>query len=71
MEPRRTPGTKDEVEAPTPPQQDWDETRGTGILPDSVQETAENNIEKGGESPEKDDDNTYQNSDEAWLDDAE
>ena len=40
-------------------------------LPDSVQETAENNIEKGGELPEKDDDNAYQNSDEAWLDDAE
>lgn len=70
MEPRRKPGTKDEVEAPTPRQQDWDETRGARILPDSVQEIGENNIEKDGESPEEVD-NTYQNSDEALPDDAE
>jgi hypothetical protein len=71
MEPRRKPGTDDEVEAPTPRQQDRDDTRGARILPDSVQETGENNIEKDGGSPEEDQDNAYQNSDEGLPDDAE
>ena len=71
MEPRRKPGPDDEVEAPTPRRQDWDETRGARILPDSVQGNSENDIEKDGEPLEEDDDNAYQNSDEALPDDAE
>jgi hypothetical protein len=71
MEPRRKPGPDDEVEAPTPRHQDWDETRGARILPDSVQGNSENDIEKDGEPLEEDDDNAYQNSDEALPDDAE
>lgn len=88
MEPRRRPrdevelpmseneatANNEEVEAPTPRQQDWDRIRGAKIRPDSASEDGapgDGGIEKDGQAPDEDDDNAYQNSDEALPDDAE
>lgn len=72
MDPRRKPS--DEVEAPTPRQQDWDALRGARILPDGADEESLPDItgvEKEGELPEEDDGNSYRDSDDALPDDAE
>lgn len=71
MDPRRKPS--DEVEAPTPRQQDWDALRGARILPDGADEESlpDTGVEKEGDLPEEDDDNPYQDSDDALPDDAE
>ncbi|WP_376775005.1 hypothetical protein [Mesorhizobium caraganae] len=66
MDPRRKPS--DEVEAPTPRQQDWDALRGARILPDGADEESlpdTTGVEKEGDLPEEDDDNPYQDSDDA------
>ena len=56
MEPRRKPS--DEVEAPTPRQQDWDALRGARILPDGEDEESlpDTGVEKEGDLPDEDDD---------------
>lgn len=72
MDPRRKPN--DEVEAPTPRQQDWDALRGARILPDGADEESlpdTTGVEKEGGLPAEDDDNPYQDSDDALPDDAE
>ncbi|AZO47923.1 MAG: hypothetical protein EOS58_18375 [Mesorhizobium sp.] len=65
----------DEVEVPSPSQQDWDAIKGARILPDGGLPQEEvpgtTGIEKEGALPEEDDDNPYQESDEALPDDAE
>ncbi|WP_027165487.1 hypothetical protein [Mesorhizobium sp. WSM3224] len=72
MEPRnKRAAQKDQAEAPTIEQQDWDGIEGTKVLPDSV--VVENGAADAAEVelPEENDDNAYQNSDEALPDDEE
>jgi len=74
MEPRnKRTAQKDQAEAPTIEQQDWDGLEGTKVLPDSVvvENGAGDATEVEGTVPEEDDDNAYQNSDEALPDDQE
>ena len=71
----KTQAPNDEVEAPSPSQQDWDAIKGARILPDGALPQEEvpgtTGIEKAGALPEEDDDNPYQESDEALPDGAE
>ncbi|WP_246676987.1 MULTISPECIES: hypothetical protein [unclassified Mesorhizobium] len=73
MAPRDKRAEKDQTDAPSIAQQDWDAIKGAKILPDSVSDDDDepSDIEKDGELPEEDDDNAYQNSDEALPDDDE
>ncbi|TIS55070.1 hypothetical protein [Mesorhizobium sp.] len=66
MAPRKKPD--DTSECPTIEQQDWDAVKGAKILPDGG---PGNGDEKGGDLPEENDDNAYQDSDEALPDDEE
>jgi len=72
MDPRKKPADKS-IEPPTISQQDWDSFEGNRVLPDSIttEEGAPDLRETEGSSPEEDDDNPYQESDEALPDDEE
>jgi hypothetical protein len=70
---RKRPEKRDETEAPTIEQQDWDAVEGARILPDSVAVNGDlqDAAEPQGDLPEENDDNPFQDSDEALPDDEE
>ena len=70
---RKRQEKRDETEAPTIEQQDWDAVEGARILPDSVPVNGDlqDAAEPQGDLPEENDDNPFQDSDEALPDDEE
>lgn len=70
---RKRPEKPDETEAPSIEEQDWDALEGGKFQPDSVAVNGDpqDAAEPGGDLPEEDDDNPFQDSDEALPDDEE
>lgn len=77
MVPRRKPVRQDEddlrEEGPVLAEQDWDNIESGAIHPDDTLENGNlrHDVERSGEAPEEDDDNSYQTSDEALPEDRE